>query len=235
GGSYGTREHALTCGVPFEIAIRHGRATTPAIGARRTLEHPTPAAARMPYPRPRAVLYPSASIASATSPAAASRIAVAASSRTSSRTPGISRAIASPLPTGKNGSRRPWTTSVGTSISGRRSRQRGLQLSLANTMPSWLAIWTRGAAPGVRSQMRAAIARGDGVVAADLGASGGERGNRLAVGPVGHRKREQALHRRLVVVGEVIVRLAGRHRAGADQGERRERARMVERGHLGDH
>src|SRR5215468_1295128 len=107
----------------------------------------------------RAVLYPSESIASATSPAAASGIAVAASSRRSSRAPGISREIASPLPTGKNGSRRPWTTSVGTSISGRRSRQRGLQLSLATTMPSWLAIWVGGAVPGVRSQMRAAIAR----------------------------------------------------------------------------
>src|SRR5829696_4074912 len=61
----------------------------------------------------RAVLYPSASIAPATWPVAASGIAVAASSRTSNRAPGISRAIASPLPTGKNGSRRPWTTSVG--------------------------------------------------------------------------------------------------------------------------
>jgi hypothetical protein len=42
-------------------------------------------------------------------------------------------------------------------------------------------------------------------------------------------------HRRLVVVGEVSVGLAGRDRAGAGQGERRERAGMVERGDLGDH
>ena len=46
---------------------------------------------------------------------------------------------------------------------------------------------------------------------------------------------EQALHRRLVVVGEVSVGLAGRNRASAGQGERRERAGMVERGGLGDH
>jgi hypothetical protein len=76
-----------------------------------------------------AVRYPIVSIASVTSPTAASGIAVAAFSRTSSRAPGISRALASLLPPGKNRSRRPWTTSVGTAISGRRSRQRGLQSS----------------------------------------------------------------------------------------------------------
>ena len=37
------------------------------------------------------------------------------------------------------------------------------------------------------------------------------------------------------MVGEVIVGRARGNRAGADQGERRERARMVEHGHLGDH
>src|SRR5262249_31584661 len=46
-----TREHVLTCGVPFGVGIRHGRATAPAIGARGPLEPPTPAAARMPSPR----------------------------------------------------------------------------------------------------------------------------------------------------------------------------------------
>jgi hypothetical protein len=61
----------------------------------------------MPTRAARAVLYPTVIIASATSLAAASGIAVAASSKTSSRAPGISRAIASPLPTGKNGGRRP--------------------------------------------------------------------------------------------------------------------------------
>jgi len=35
----------------------------------------------------------------------------------------------------------------------------GSQLSLAKTMPSWLAIWTGGVVPGVRSQMHAAVAR----------------------------------------------------------------------------
>jgi hypothetical protein len=83
--------------------------------------------------------------------------------------------------------------------------------------------------------MRAAIARGDGVVAGDLRAGGGEVRNRLAVGPIGHRTCEQPAHRRLVMAGEVIVGRAGGNRAGAGQGERRERARMVERGHLGDH
>ena len=47
----------------------------------------------------------SESIAAATSPVAASGIAVAASSITSSQASGISRVHASPLPTGKNGSR----------------------------------------------------------------------------------------------------------------------------------
>ncbi len=37
------------------------------------------------------------------------------------------------------------------------------------------------------------------------------------------------------MVGEVIIEWAGRDHPGADQGERRERARMVEHGHLGDH
>ena len=103
-------------------------------------------------------------------------------------------------------------------------------------MPIWLAIWTGAAVPGVRSQMRPAIARrGDGVVAEDLRAGGSELRHRLPVGPVGHRMREQPTHRRLVMIGKVIVGRAGRDRAGADQGERRERPRMVECGHLGDH
>jgi hypothetical protein len=83
--------------------------------------------------------------------------------------------------------------------------------------------------------MRAASARGDGVVAEDLRAGGAERRHRRAVGPVGHRHRGQPAHRRRVVVGEVGVGRAGRDRAGAGQGERRERARVVERGHLGHH
>ena len=37
------------------------------------------------------------------------------------------------------------------------------------------------------------------------------------------------------MVGQVVVGRTGCDRAGADQGERRERDRMVERGHLGDH
>src|SRR5262249_38614981 len=163
----------------------------------------------------------------ATAPAAASGIAVAASSRTSSRAPGISRAIASPLPTGKNGSRRPWTTSGGTAISGGRSRQRGAQASLEHTGASWVGIGTGGAVPDARGDG----ARGGGVGAGELRAGGGDRRHRLAVGPVGHRPREQPAPRRRVVVGEVIVGRAGRDRAGAGQGERRERARMVERGH----
>ena len=61
-----------------------------------------------------------ASIAAVTSPAAASRRAVPMSSRTSSRAAGIAPASASPLPTGKNGSARPCTTSVGSVSSPRR-------------------------------------------------------------------------------------------------------------------
>ena len=52
------------------------------------------------------VLHPSLSIASVTAAAAVSGIAVAASSRTSSRAPGISRAIACALPTGNARRRR---------------------------------------------------------------------------------------------------------------------------------
>jgi hypothetical protein len=98
-------------------------------------------------------------------------------------------------------------------------------------MRIWLAIWTGCAVPDTRSD----CARGDGVVAEDLRAGGGELRNRLAVGPIGHRTREQPAHRRLVMAGEVIVGRARGNRAGAGQGERRERARMVEHGHLGDH
>ena len=61
-----------------------------------------------------------ASIAAVTSPAVASRRAVPMSSRTSSRAAGIASASASPLPTGKNGSARPCTTSVGSVSSPRR-------------------------------------------------------------------------------------------------------------------
>ena len=86
-------------------------------------------------------------------------------------------------------------------------------------MPIWLAIWTGGAVPGVRSQMRAAIAaRGDGVVAEDLRAGGGELRHRLVVGPVGHRMREQPAHRRLVMVGKVVVGPAGRDPRGCRPG-----------------
>src|SRR6266571_5152403 len=49
---------------------------------------------------------------------------------------GIVAASASPLPTGKNGSARPCTTSVGRVSSPRRSRHRGVQSSRANTIPS---------------------------------------------------------------------------------------------------
>ena len=34
-----------------------------------------------------------------------------------------------------------------------------MQLNFENTMPSWLAICTAGSVPGVRSQMRSAVAR----------------------------------------------------------------------------
>src|SRR4051812_9328078 len=53
----------------------------------------------------------------------------------------------------------PCTTSVGIASLGRRLRQRGLQLSLANAVLIWLAICTACSVPGVRSQMRSAVAR----------------------------------------------------------------------------
>ena len=48
---------------------------------------------------------------------------------------------------------------VGIAGSASRSRQRGLQSSLANTMPRWLVICTAGSVPGVRSHVRAAAVR----------------------------------------------------------------------------
>jgi len=70
--------------------------------------------------------------------------------------PRISRAIASPLPTGKNGSRRPWTTSVGISMSGRPRASGVCSRAWRTPCPIWLAIWTGCAGLGGRSQMRAA-------------------------------------------------------------------------------
>ena len=52
---------------------------------------------------------------------------------------------------GENRSRRPWTTRVGTSISHSRSRQRGVQSSVENTITIWFAICTARPVPGVRS------------------------------------------------------------------------------------
>ena len=84
---------------------------------------------------PDSPLQPSASIASATSSIAESGIALAASSRTISRAPGTACAIASPFPTGKNRSWRPWTTRVGILISGEplAPTRRGAQSSAART------------------------------------------------------------------------------------------------------
>src|SRR5579863_1501531 len=53
---------------------------------------------------------------------------------------------------------------------------------------------------------RGGCACGDGVVAENLRAGGGELRNRLAVGPIGHRTREQRAHRLLVMAGEEIGR-----------------------------
>ncbi len=103
-------------------------------------------------------------------------------------------------------------------------------------MPIWLAIWTAGSVPGVRSQMRAAVAR------AAMGSSPRTSAPAAAKSATASRSlqsgiamREQLAHHRLVVVGEVSVDRAGRHRTGAGQGQRRERGRMVEHRHLRDH
>ena len=104
------------------------------------------------------------------------------------------------------------------------ARTSGLAVELENTIPIWFAIWTGGAVPGVRSQMRAATERGgDRVVTEDLRASGGESAtaSRSVQSGIG------CANSRLIVVchgREVIVGRAGGDRAGADQGEARERA-----------
>lgn len=111
----------------------------------------------LPQRRTRRVR-PSSSIASAMSSAAVSRIPVAASLRTSSRAPGMVRAMASP-----------WRTPC------------------PSGSPS---------APGVRAGRAVPdaggdLARRDGVVAEKLRAGGGELRHCVAVGPVGHRIRQE--------------------------------------------
>ena len=76
---------------------------------------------------------------------------------------------------------------------------------------------------------------GGGIVAEGLRAGGGELRHGGAVGPVGHRAREHPPHRRLVVVGQVLVGPARCDGPRPGEGERRERVRVVERGDLGDH
>jgi hypothetical protein len=103
-------------------------------------------------------------------------------------------------------------------------------------MPNLVGRLDRGCGAGrVVPDARSDCARGDGVAAEDLRVGGGGLRNRLAVGPAGHRTREEPTHRPVVMAGEVVVGRARGNRAGADQGERRERVRMVEHGHLGDH
>ena len=79
-------------------------------------------------------------------------------SRTSRVAPGISPASALALPTGKNGSAAPCTTSVGAVISGSRWRQRGVQSSLENTVLSRPLRADAGCGPQ-RSRTPAAWAR----------------------------------------------------------------------------
>jgi hypothetical protein len=86
-------------------------------------------------------------------------------------------------------SRRPWTTSVRTSISGALAPA-WCAVELGEHHAHWLAIWIGGAVSAVRSQVRA------------------------AVGPVGHRMCEQPTHRRLVMVGGGHRRAGRSDRAG---------------------
>ena len=78
-------------------------------------------------------------------------------------------------------------------------------------------------------------ARGGGVVAQDLRAGGGELCHGSAVGPVGHGAREQPVHRRSVMVRQIVIWPARCNGPRPGEGERRERVRVVERGDLGDH
>ena len=73
------------------------------------------------------------------------------------------------------------------------------------------------------------------IVAQDLGALGGERRDGIPVRPVGQRVGEQRGHDRGVVVRQVLVDRARRHRPGADEGQCGEHVRVVERGDLSDH
>ena len=97
---------------------------------------------------------------------------------------------ASPLPTGRTGrgDRAPPAPDreLGQALApARRAVER------ANTMPIWLAICTAGSVPGVRSQMRSAVARAAAGRRRGSPRRGGVLRHGSAVGPVGRRAREQ--------------------------------------------
>ena len=77
--------------------------------------------------------------------------------------------------------------------------------------------------------------RRSGIVAEDLRSGGGELRHGGAVGPVGLREREPPVPRRRVMVGQIVIDRARRDGPRPDEGECRERVRVVEGGDLGDH
>ena len=72
-------------------------------------------------------------------------------------------------------------------------------------MPIWLAIWTAGSVPGVAvPDALGGRERGGGVVAEDLALPAATPASGAVV-TVGHRAREQPVHRRRVMVRQVVV------------------------------
>lgn len=131
------------------------------------------------------------------------------SSRTSNRAPGIWAASASPLPTGKNRSARPCRTSVGTARSASCSRHRGAQSSRANTNPELVRPVYRRALDGVRSQIRAALMRACSGSSPSSTAPSAANAATAAWSLQSDIGREQRLHRRRVVVGQIVIDLWG--------------------------
>jgi hypothetical protein len=81
-------------------------------------------------------------------------------------------------------------------------------IALENTVPIWFAICTTGSVPGPPSQIRSVFTRGGGIIAEDLRATGGEPRHGSAIRRFGHRARGQPVHRRRVMVRQVVVERA---------------------------
>ena len=148
----------------------------------------------------------------------------------SSSAPGISRASAAPCPRGKSGSSVPWTTSVGTSIAPRRSRQRSPPSSGGSGCPCSPRCSSCGRGRGPRA--RASPARRTGVSGSATTASSVSSRSRRPVRPVRARLRRRRRRERSASIGGRSGRPGRRDSSRSASGRRR--VGVVERHQLGD-